>query len=99
MLTRKRRDRLTIIAQILNIARERTLKTHIMYRANLSFAQVTYYLSFLQELGFLDVKTKDGRAIFKRTPKGVKYLENFAEIKDLLKKTSEQNPRGLHGMH
>ena len=81
------------MAQILNIAREETLKTQIMYRANLSFAQVNNYLSFLQEVGFLNIKTKDGRAIYRRTPKGVKYLETFAEINDLLKKTSEQNPR------
>ena len=96
MLSRKRRDRLTIMAQILNIAREGTLKTQIMYRANLSFAQLNEYLSLLQEVKLLKVNTEDGRTMYKTTPKGVKYLENFAEIKDLLKKTSEHNPRGVY---
>ena len=86
MLPRKRRDRLTIIAQILNIAREKTLKTQVMYRANLSFAQVNYYLSFLQEVGFLDVRTKDGRTIYERTLKGVNYLKHFAKATDLLRR-------------
>lgn len=91
MLPRKRRDRLTIVAQILNIARERALKTQIMYKANLSFAQLNEYLSFLQEVGLLDVKTKDGRTTYKRTLKGVKYLNRFAGVKELLKEITEQN--------
>ena len=95
-MPRRRRDRLTIMAQILNIAREGTLKTQIMYRANLSFAQLNEYLSFLQEAKLLKANTEDGRTIYKTTPKGVKYLENFAQIKDLLTKTSEHSPRGVH---
>lgn len=70
----------------MDIARGKTLKTQIMYRANLSFAQVNYYLSFLEEIGFLDVKTKNGRTIYERTLKGAKYLENFAKVKDLLRR-------------
>ena len=92
-MSRKRRDRLTIMAQILNIAREGTLKTQIMYRANLSFAQLNEYLSFLEEIKLLRVSKKDGRVIYKTTPKGLKYLENFAGIKDLLEKTSEHSPK------
>ena len=84
------------MAQILNIAREGTLKTQIMYRASLSFAQLNAYLSFLQEVKLLKVKTEDARTTYKTTPKGVKYLENFSRIKDLLKKTSEHNPRRAH---
>jgi predicted transcriptional regulator len=40
----KRRDKLYIIAEILEIAKEGTLKTQIMYRANLSFTQLNDYL-------------------------------------------------------
>ncbi len=95
-MSRKRRDRLTIMAQILNIAREGTLKTQIMYRANLSFAQLNEYLSFLQKMKLLKVNTTDGRIIYKTTPKGFKYLENFAGIKELLEKTGEHNSKGVH---
>lgn len=95
-MPRRRRDRLTIMAEILKIAREGTLKTQIMYRANLSFAQLNDYLSFLQEVRLLKVNTEDGRAIYKTTSRGVKYLENFSKVKDLLKKSSEHNPRDPH---
>ena len=92
MLSRKRRDRLTIMAEILCAARKGTVKTQIMCRADLTFAQLKEYISFLREVKLLKVNTEDGRTIYKRTPKGVKYLETFAEIKGLLKKTGEHNP-------
>jgi len=95
MVSRRRRDRLTIMSQILNIAREGTLKTQIMYRANLSFAQLNEYLALLQEVNLLKVNTEDGRTTYKTTPKGIKYLESFSEIKDLLKKNRKHNPRQL----
>ena len=82
----KRRDRLTIMAQILDIAREGTLKTQIMYRANLSFAQLNEYLALLQEVKLLRVNAEDGRRTYRTMLKGIKYLENFSTIKELLKK-------------
>ena len=96
MLSHKRRDRLTIMAQILSIAREGTLKTQIMYRANLSFAQLNEYLSFLQEIRLLKVNSEDGRTTYKTTSKGIKYLENFSKIKELLKKDRQHNPGEIH---
>jgi len=94
MSPRKRRDRLSIMAEILSIAGEGTLKTQIMYRANLSFRQLEEYLGFLKEVGLLGMNnTEDGRTTYKRTSKGNKYLENFANIKDLLKKDgSKEGP-------
>ena len=45
--TSKRRDKLGIIAEILDVAKDGTLKTQIMYRANLSFVQLTEYLEYM----------------------------------------------------
>ncbi|UCE44571.1 MAG: hypothetical protein JSV57_04325 [Candidatus Bathyarchaeota archaeon] len=84
------------MAQILSIAREGTLKTQIMYRANLSFAQLNEYLSLLQEVKLLRVNSEDGRTTYKTTSKGMKYLENFSTINDLLKRAHEDNPKGWH---
>lgn len=81
LLSRRRRDRLTIMAQILNIARKGIIKTQIMYRADLSFIQLNEYLSFLQEVKLLEVDSKDGRVMYKTTSKGFKYLQTFAELK------------------
>jgi predicted transcriptional regulator len=83
------------MAEILKIAKDGTLKTQIMYRANLSFAQLNDYLSLLKGAKLLKVNTTEGRAIYKTTSKGVKYLENFAKVKELLKKAGEHNPRGI----
>ena len=85
-MSQSRRDRLTIMAQVLNVAREGTLKTQIMYRANLSFAQLNEYLPFLQEIRLLKVNSEDGKTTYKTTSKGNKYLENFSKIRELLKR-------------
>ena len=58
---RKRRDRLFIMAEILEIARNGCLKTQIMYRANLSFAQLNEYLGFLLEVELLKQTMRVGR--------------------------------------
>jgi len=84
--SRKRRDRLYIIAEILVIAKDGSLKTQIMYRANLSFAQLNEYLTFLIKMELLKVNTENGKTIYKTTIKGVKYLENYEEISNLLRK-------------
>jgi predicted transcriptional regulator len=84
--SRKRRDRLYIIAEILTIARGGRLKTHIMYGANLSFAQLNEYLNFLLKRKLLKVNTDNKKALYKTTSRGVKYLENYGEISNLLRK-------------
>jgi len=84
---RKRRDRLYIIAEILEIAKDGTLKTQIMYRANLSFSQLNEYLNLLVKLNLLESKQINGRVIYRTTDKGFKYLDNYKEILQLLKNT------------
>jgi predicted transcriptional regulator len=83
---RKRRDRLYIIAEILAIAKDGSLKTQIMYRANLSFAQLNEYLNFLIKRELLKVNSDNKKTFYKTTSKGVKYLENYEEISNLLNK-------------
>ena len=95
-MSQKRRDRLTIMAQILNIAREGTLKTQIMYRANLSFAQLNEYLALLQEVKLLKVNSEEGRTTYRTTSKGIEYLEGFSTINELLRKTHKNNPGEAH---
>lgn len=83
---RKRRDRLYIIAEILAIAKDGSLKTQIMYRANLSFAQLNEYLDFLLKKELLKMDTNNGKTFYKTTSKGIKYLENYEEISNLLRR-------------
>jgi predicted transcriptional regulator len=84
------------MAEILKIAKDGTLKTQIMYRANLSFAQLNDYLSLLKGAKLLKVNTTEGRAIYKTTSKGVKYLDNLATVKEWLKRSVAHIPICIH---
>lgn len=80
-----RRDRLHIMAEILEATKEKQLKTRIMYSSNLSFSQVNEYISFLTENGFLRVHKENGKKLYESTEKGVQYVEKYAEMSNLLK--------------
>jgi predicted transcriptional regulator len=86
----KRRDKLYIIAEILEIARDGVLKTQIMYRANLSFTQLNEYLMFMLKNELLGKITSNGKEMYKSTQKGLNFLQHYHEITELLK-TEESN--------
>lgn len=83
----KRRDRHDIIVEILKTARDGKIKTHIMYKAKLSYAQINEYLSILVDKGFLELFTvkrrKVRRKLYRTTEKGMKLLENFESMAKL----------------
>jgi predicted transcriptional regulator len=81
----ERRDRLKIMAEIMEASKGSQLKTRIMYRVNLSFSQVNEYLSFLTERGFLRVHEKKGKTLYETTTKGILYIENYREMSNLLR--------------
>lgn len=68
-----RRDRHQIATQILKEAMEGIKKTNIMYRCNLSFAQLKYYLEALDRAGLLSI-TKD---IYKTTDKAIEAVRKL----------------------
>ncbi len=83
----KRRDRHDIVVEILRTAVEGKIKTHIMYKAKLSYAQLNEYLPLLIENGFLENRSikqrKLVKKVYKTTDKGLKFLENFDSVKKL----------------
>jgi len=81
---RKRRDRLFIIAEILDIAKDGALKTRIMYKANLSFAQLNTYLDLLLNTQLLEINKEGRRNIYKTTRKGVEYMYSYKEVIETL---------------
>lgn len=82
----KRRDKLGIIAEILNIAKDGLLKTQIMYRANLSFAQLNEYLDFLTGINLLVLEKENGKKVYKTTEKGERYIQKYDGISYILTK-------------
>jgi predicted transcriptional regulator len=81
---KKRRDKIHIIANILEIATDGALKTQIMYKANLSFTQLKTYLKFMLKIKLLSTKILDKREIYSITSKGKVFLQNYYEMISLL---------------
>ena len=83
----KRRDRHDIVVEILRTAVEGKIKTHIMYKAKLSYAQLNEYLPLLIDKGFLENTSirhkKVLKRVYKTTQKGLAFLESFNSIKKL----------------
>jgi len=87
-LNNRRRDRHEIVAEILKTAREGRIKTHIMYKAKLSYSQINTYLKLLVDKGFLENHTVKRKrqtvTIYKTTSKGVLYVESIETVNQLL---------------
>lgn len=97
---RKRRDHLHIMAEILEVALDGALKTQVMYRANLSFAQLNEYLKIMIDLKLMEVVKNSERTVYKTTQKGMRYLQSYREIRDLLKKERNGNgPNNGNGVY
>jgi len=78
---RQYRDRIEITANILEIAKDGSRKTRIMYLGNLSFDLVQKYLSQLVQLDLVEVKeTPGGEKMYYVTPKGERFLADFSEL-------------------
>ena len=74
-----KRDRLKIIAEILQVARNGTKKTRIMYQCNLSYLQTRKYINFLLETSFLRIGNS-----YHTTEKGFRFLQTYRTLDRLL---------------
>jgi len=87
-LSTKRRDRHDIVAEILKTAREGRIKTHIMYKAKLSYSQINTYLNLLVEKGFLENnairRRKQTITVYRTTHKGILYIDSIEVVNQLL---------------
>jgi len=82
------RGRLDIIADILEASYYETRKTYLMYRCNMSFKQLKYYLDFLLRKELLLSVAKDvspNLGLFKITDKGKEFLKTYKGLKALVK--------------
>lgn len=85
----KKRDRLEIIRDILQVIREKSGKikpTHILYKSNLSHQMMEDYLQELIKKGFILeqalVHKKRESKTYSITDKGLKFLEKYRMIAD-----------------
>ena len=90
---KKNRDRLSLIAAILEVAQTDANKTKIMYMANLSFQLLEKYLMLALNASFLQQKASS----YETTEKGRRFLKNFnsfherrCEVQKMMKDLSEE---------
>jgi predicted transcriptional regulator len=76
------RTRVEILASILNVAERGTLKTHIMYKANLSHRQLEKYLTFLtgNEMLREAVDEDSGSRVYQITERGINFLKDYSRL-------------------
>ncbi len=89
--TKKRRDKISIIAEILEIAKDGTLKTQIMYKANLSFAQLSEYLKFMINANLLNQTFENNKEVYFATSKGMDFLKQYYDLSALLNEKDLRN--------
>ncbi len=77
------------MAEILEVTIDGALKTQVMYRANLSFAQLNEYLKLMLDMKLLECVKNSDRTLYKTTSKGMRYLQSYRELRDLLKKEGQ----------
>ncbi len=81
---KQHRPRLSIISAILKVARQGARKTHIMYKANLSYGQLEDYLAFLTDIGLIK-RINDGEemtTLYSTSLSGLAFLEKFEALKN-----------------
>ena len=87
-MVNNRRSELDIITRILNLSKEGSKKTDILYKGNLSYTQIQNYLPFLIDKDVLEecmIKKKGRNYIFYRTtPKGLNLLASAQKTLNLL---------------
>ncbi len=78
----KNRNRMEIVAGLLSIAKTGALKTHLMYKANLSYLMVTEYLSFLVNSGLIEEvpDSKGTTRLYQTTQKGMQFLDAYVSL-------------------
>ena len=84
------RTRIEILASILNVSHNGALKTHIMYKANLSHRQLEKYLGFLLEQGMVAKVTDEyyDATTYQITEKGIEFLRDYERLAAHLKATA-----------
>ena len=80
----KRRSEIGILGEILQLAQHGIKKTHIQYKANLSYVQLQAFLSFAVNKGLLEIEKGNSNGPFLTTQKGSELLALIDEFMRIL---------------
>ncbi len=84
-----KRSKEELIESILEICKEPSTKTRVVYQANLNFRNATPYLDMLIYAGHLEASEPPIR--YKTTQKGIEFLERIKSLHALLKQIDKQS--------
>jgi len=87
------RGKIQITADILYLSTVAIKKTHIMYKANLSYEQVNYYLTDLLNNDLLSQHILEDGIVFRTSEKGREYLKHYTRLMDLVKEREKENQK------
>ena len=86
----KNRSRLEILYDIVTSANPSAKKTHVMWKANISFLVLDSYLNLALEKGLIrETNDEDEGRLYRITPTGLRFISTFDKIKRLLDKKTE----------
>ncbi len=83
----KYRSSTEIIDSMLRSIKSGATKTHIMYRAYMSYSQLKEYLKLLEERQL--IKYEPGSSLYVLTEKGLKFMNAYDKINELVPSTNE----------
>ena len=78
------RGKIQIMGDVLALATSGIKKTHIMYKANLSYEQVHMYLGEMMERGLVAQDVSSDGVIYRITDKGREFLVHYTHLSEFL---------------
>ena len=85
------RGKIQITADILCLSTVAIKKTHIMYKANLSYEQVNYYLSDILNNDLISQHILEDGIVYRTSEKGREYLKHYTRLMDLVMERQNEN--------
>lgn len=88
----KYRSRSEIVSMILNSLSAGPLtKSHITFRAYLSYAQLKEYISFMEQNDL--IRYEQGTRVYRISEKGIKMMRLCRDLNDIVDSNKEQTPQ------
>lgn len=80
MTNQKKRTRLQILKEIVDVAKGGSKKTNIMYKCNLSFDQLNKYLNLALDRNLIGITSVNPHPVYTVTSKGLQFSKDYEEL-------------------
>ena len=88
------RGKIQIMGDVLALGTSGIRKTHIMYKANLSYEQVHLYLGELIGKRLIQQDVSPDGVVYRTTEKGREFLLHYTRVVELLEEEAEEARQG-----